>query len=73
MCSIAVTTNRSNLRIHSMMLGGLDRLSCLVHHYLSTKQSFGAFVPYQLSGAHLIGDDGLRGSHWIYAPPGALA
>jgi hypothetical protein len=35
--------------------------------------SSGAFVPYQLSGVHLIGDDGLRGSHWMYAPPGALA
>ena len=67
----AFTTKRSNLRIHSMMLAG--SIVFLFLFIVLSPLSSGAFVPYQLSGVHLIGDDGLRGSHWIYAPPGALA
>ena len=71
MCSTAFTTKRSNLRIHSMMLVGAFLVLFIVISPLN--KALALFVPYQLSGVHLIGDDGLRGSHWMYAPPGALA
>ena len=71
MCSTAFTTKRSNLRIHSMMLAGAFLVLFIVISPLNKAPAL--FVPYQLSGVHLIGDDGLRGSHWMYAPPGALA
>ena len=37
------------------------------------KLSVRSLYDYQPSGVHLIGDDGLRGSHWIESPPGAFA
>jgi hypothetical protein len=59
--------------MHSMMLASSIAFLVLFIVISPLNKAPAFFVPYQLSGVHLIGDDGLRGSHWMYAPPGALA